>query len=216
MIATGVSYRKLNVEGCERYEGAGIYYSATTVEAQMCRNSIIVIVGGANSAGQAAIFLSEYAKKVLLLIRGDDLSKKMSQYLLRRIEQTRNIELLINSKISKMMGDEVLRSVEIRNNKTNQTQSVEAVAVFIFIGAIPHTNWLPAGIDKDDKGFIKTGLMVADSDSWFAGRQPFLLETSRPGVFAAGDVRLGSIKRVASAVGEGSMTVQFVHQVLSP
>jgi thioredoxin reductase (NADPH) len=186
------------------------------VEAQMCRNSIIVIVGGANSAGQAAIFLSEYAKKVLLLIRGDDLSKKISQYLLRRIEQTRNIELLINSKISKMMGDEVLRSVEIRNNKTNQTQSVEAVAVFIFIGAIPHTNWLPAGIDKDDKGFIKTGLMVADSDSWFAGRQPFLLETSRPGVFAAGDVRLGSIKRVASAVGEGSMTVQFVHQVLSP
>lgn len=215
LIATGVSYRKLDVEGCERFEGSGVYYSATTVEAQLCRDSVIVIVGGANSAGQAAVFLSEYAKKVLLLIRGDDLSNSMSQYLVRRLEQTHNIELLINSEISKMNGDDSLRSVEIRNNKTNQTQTEETAAVFIFIGAIPHTDWLPAQIDKDDKGFVKTGPQVADSDSWSAGRQPFLLETSRPGIFAAGDVRLGSIKRVASAVGEGSMTVQFVHQILS-
>ncbi len=215
LISTGVSYRKLNVEGCERFEDSGVYYSATTVEAQMCRDSQVVVVGGANSAGQAAVFLSEYAKKVLLLIRGDDLSKKMSQYLVRRVKQTHNIELLTNSEISKMKGDVSLRAVEIINNKTNQTQTVETAAVFIFIGAIPHTGWLPAEIDKDDKGFIKTGPQVASSDSWEAGRAPFLLETSRPGVFAAGDVRIGSIKRVASAVGEGSMTVQFVHQILS-
>lgn len=214
MIATGVSYRKPNIEGCERFEGSGVYYSATTVEAQMCRDSQVVVVGGANSAGQAAVFLSEYAKKVLLLIRGDDLSKKMSQYLVRRVTQTHNIELVTNTEISKMNGDDSLRSVEIKNNETNQTQTVETSAVFIFIGAIPHTDWLPAEIDKDDKGFIKTGPQVASSDSWETGRQPFLLETSRPGVFAAGDVRLGSTKRVASAVGEGSMTVQFVHQIL--
>lgn len=215
LIATGVSYRKLDVEGGDRFEGCGVYYSATNVEAQMCGDSQIIIVGGANSAGQAAVFLSEYAKKVLLLIRGDDLSKDMSQYLSRRIEQTDNIELLTNTELSKMEGDDVLRAVEIRNNKTNETKVVETPAVFIFIGAIPHTAWLPAQIDVDDKGFVKTGPQVADSEFWSAGRQPFLLETSRAGVFAAGDVRLGSIKRVASAVGEGSMTVQFVHQILS-
>jgi len=214
LIATGVYYRKLNVEGGEQFDGAGIYYSATNVEAQMCRNSTVVVVGGANSAGQAAIFLSEYAKKVLLLIRGDDLSQKMSQYLVRRLKQTDNIELLINSEISKMQGNDVLRSVEIRNNKTHQTKIVETSAVFIFIGAIPRTDWLPSQIEVDDKGFVKTGPQVADSKAWLAGRQPFLLETSRPGIFAAGDVRLGSMKRVASAVGEGSMAVQFVHQIL--
>ena len=214
LIATGVSYRKLDVEGGEQFEGAGIYYSATTMEAQMCRDSTVVVVGGANSAGQAAVFLSDSVKQVLLLIRGGDLSKSMSQYLLRRIEQTKNIELLTNSEITKIEGDDVLRSAEIRNNKTGETKTVETSAVFIFIGATPHTKWLPAEIDVDDKGFIKTGSQVAAS-TWSAGRQPFLLETSRPGVFAAGDVRLDSIKRVASAVGEGSMTVQFAHQILS-
>ena len=137
----------------------------------------------------------------------------MSQYLVRRLKQTDKIELLINSEISKMQGNDVLRSVEIRNNKTHQTKIVETSAVFIFIGAIPRTDWLPSQIEVDDKGFVKTGPQVA-SNAWFAGRQPFLLETSRPGIFAAGDVRLGSIKRVASAVGEGSMAVQFVHQIL--
>ena len=215
LISTGVYYRKLDVEGCDRFDGSGVYYSATAVEAQMCSNSTVIIVGGGNSAGQAAVFLSEYTKKVLLLIRGDDLSKKMSQYLLRRVEQTENIELLTNTEITKMDGDDVLRSVEITNNKSGEKKTVETAAVFIFIGAIPHTDWLPDEIETDEKGFVKTGLMVAESDSWKATRGPFLLETSRPSVFAAGDVRLDSIKRVASAVGEGSMTVQFVHNILS-
>lgn len=215
LIATGVSYRKLGIEGCEKFEGSGVYYSATKVEAQICRDSTIIIVGGGNSAGQAAIFLSEYAKKIVLLIRGDDLSKSMSQYLVGRLPQIDNIELLVNSEIDKMNGDDVLRTVEIKNSKTQQTKTLETSAVFIFIGATPHTDWLSSQIDVDERGFIKTGESIFQSDLWTALRKPFLLETSCPGVFAAGDVRSDSIKRVASAVGEGSMTVKFVHQILS-
>ena len=215
LIATGVEYRQLNIEGYEKFDSRGIYYSATTVEAQLCRKSQVVVVGGGNSAGQAAIFLSETASKVLLLIRGDDLTEKMSKYLVQRIEKKDNIELLIHTEINKMMGDNVLRSLELINNQTQQTQEVEAAAVFIFVGAKPHTQWLPDQIDLDEDGFIQTGTQVADSPNWLARRQPFLLETSRIGVFAAGDVRSDSIKRVASSVGEGSMTVKLVHQLLS-
>ena len=215
LIATGVEYRKLNIEGYEKFDNRGIYYSATTVEAQLCRKSQVVVVGGGNSAGQAAIFLSETASKVLLLIRGDDLTEKMSKYLVQRIEKKDNIELLTNTEINKMMGDNVLRSVELLNNQTQQTQTVDAAAVFIFVGAKPHTQWLPDQIDLDDSGFIKTGTQVVESPNWLARRQPFLLETSLIGVFAAGDVRSDSIKRVASSVGEGSMTVKLVHQLLS-
>ena len=215
LIATGVEYRKLNIEGYDRFEGQGIYYSATTVEAQLCRKSQVVVVGGGNSAGQAAIFLSETASKVLLLIRGDDLTKSMSKYLVQRIEKKDNIELLTHTEINKMMGDRVLESVELINNQTQQTTTVDAAAVFIFVGAKPYTDWLSAQIDLDPDGFIKTGTQVAESPNWIARRQPFLLETSRMGVFAAGDVRSDSIKRVASSVGEGSMTVKLVHQLLS-
>ncbi|PSO56562.1 MAG: thioredoxin reductase [Cyanobacteria bacterium QH_10_48_56] len=215
LIATGVYYRRLNVEGCAQFEGSGVYYSATAVEAQMCHNSQVVVVGGGNSAGQAAIFLSKFAQKVMILIRGDDLSTKMSQYLTQRIEQTHNIELLTRTEISRMNGDESLSSVEVTNHQTEQIRTVEATAVFIFIGAVPRTDWLPAQIEANEKGFVKTGSQLANPDSWAGGRQPYLLETSCPSVFAAGDVRLDSIKRVASAVGEGSMTVQFVHQLLS-
>ena len=215
LIATGVSYRKLSVEGCQKFEGSGVYYSATKVEAQMCHDSTVIIVGGGNSAGQAAIFLSEYAKQIVLLVRGDNLGKSMSQYLIGRIPQIDNIELLINTEINKMSGDDVLQAVEIKNNQTQQTRIIETSVVFIFIGATPHTNWLPTQIDIDDRGFIKTGSQALESDFWPIPRQPFLLETSCPGIFAAGDVRSDSIKRVASAVGEGSMTVKFVHQLSS-
>ena len=215
LIATGVSYRKLEIEGCEKFDGSGVYYSATKIEAQICRDSTVVIVGGGNSAGQAAIFLSEYAEQILLLVRGDNLNENMSQYLVKRLPQIDNIKLLVNTEIEEMDGDAILRTVEIRNNKTQQTQTVETSAVFIFIGATPRTNWLSAKIDVDRKGFIKTGTQIFQSKFWTALRQPFLLETSCPGVFAAGDVRSDSIKRVASAVGEGSMTVKFVHQLLS-
>lgn len=214
LIATGVDYRKLSAAGCARFDGSSIYYAATATEAQMCRNVQIMVVGGGNSAGQAAVFLSEYAKKVWLLIRDSDLRKGMSSYLVRRIEQTKNIELLTHTEIIKMIGDEQLSAVEIRNNKTHETRMLEVSAVFSFIGAIPRTGWLPAEIAVDDRGFIKTGPQVSGSASWTPGRQPYLLETSHPGVFAAGDVRLGSTKRVATAVGEGAMAVSFVHEYL--
>ena len=215
LIATGVNYRRLPVERCEEFEDSGVYYSATAVEAELCRDRTVAIVGAGNSAGQAAIFLSQYAKKVLLLIRGENLDKSMSAYLSDRIELNDEIEVLTHTEITKMMGDKCLEAVEITNNKTKESQEVEVAGVFIFIGATPCTGWLPDNIATDDKGFIKTGTQLTDEDKQFYNRQPFLLETSQPGIFAAGDVRFDSIKRVASAVGEGSMTVKFVHQVLS-
>ena len=214
LIATGADYRRLDVEGCELFEGKGVYYAATLAEGKMCRGAQVVLVGGGNSAGQAAAFLAQHASKVLLLIRGDDLYKNMSSYLVHRIEQTSNIELLTNTTIRRMSGDGHLGSVEIVNQKTGQDRTVETPAVFSFIGAVPRTDWLPPEIERDAKGFVRTGPELADSPSWTARRSPFLLETSHPGVFAAGDVRSGSVKRVASAVGEGSMVVQFVHEFL--
>jgi thioredoxin reductase (NADPH) len=214
LIASGAEYRRLGVEDCVRYEGTGVYYAATPNEAQLCRGAQVVLVGGGNSAGQAAVFLAAHARKVLLLIRGDDLYKTMSSYLARRIEQTANIELLRNTTIRRMRGDGHLTAVEIVNNKTGEQRTLETPAVFSFIGAVPRTDWLPPEIERDAKGFVQTGPALAQSPHWTARRQPFLLETSRPGVFAAGDVRSGSVKRVASAVGEGAMAVQFVHEYL--
>ena len=214
LIATGAEYRRLGVEGSDRFEGTGVYYAATLAEAQLCRGSQAVVVGGGNSAGQAAVFLSGYARHVLILIRGDDLYKNMSSYLARRIEQTTNIELVCNTTIRRMNGDTHLRSVDIVKSKTGEERTVETAGVFSFIGADPRTNWLPPEIERDAKGFVQTGTALAHSRYWTSGRQPFLLETSRPCVFAAGDVRSGSVKRVASAVGEGAMAVQFVHECL--
>lgn len=214
LIATGADYNRLGVEGCERFEGAGVYYAATPNEATLCSGCEVVVVGGGNSAGQAAVYLAGLARRVLLLIRGDDLRKNMSSYLVRRIEQNPVIELCCNTTVRRMNGDGHLGSVEIFDSKAGKARTVETPAVFSFIGATPRTGWLPKEIETDARGFVKTGPALAGSPSWTARRTPFLLETSRAGVFAAGDVRSGSAKRVASAVGEGSMAVQFVHEYL--
>jgi thioredoxin reductase (NADPH) len=174
----------------------------------------VVVVGGGNSAGQAAIFLAAQVRKVHLVIRGSDLRKDMSSYLVARIEQTSNIEVLLNTEVRRMIGQGHLSEVELVNNETGATRVIKTPALFSFIGAVPRTEWLPLEIERDPKEFVRTGLAVAQSPYWHARRQPFLLETSHPGVFAAGDVRSGSIKRVASAVGEGAMAVQFVHEYL--
>ncbi len=214
LIATGADYRLLQVEGCEKFEGRGVYYAATRIEAQTCMGAEVVVVGGGNSAGQAAVFLAGQVRKVYVLIRGDDLSKSMSSYLVHRIEQTPNIEVICNTEVRRMSGDGHLETVEIVNNKTGESRTLKTPALFSFIGATPRTDWLPAEIEKDAKGFVRTGPSVARSPYWNIPRDPFLLETSRRGVFAAGDVRSGSIKRVGSAVGEGAMAVQFVHEYM--
>ena len=180
----------------------------------MCRGADVALVGGGNSAGQAAVYLSQNARKVLLLIRGDDLCKSMSSYLAHRIVHTPNIELRRCTEVVRMNGDGHLSSIEILNKTTGERETLATPALFSFIGAFPRTGWLPPEIEKDEKDFVCTGIDVGDSPRWTLKRQPFLLETSRPGVFAAGDVRSGSVKRVASAVGEGAMAVQFVHEYL--
>jgi len=215
LVTTGADYRRLEAEGREQFEGAGVFYAATPIEANLCNQQQVVVVGGGNSAGQAAVFLSTLARRVILLLRGDDLYKNMSAYLARRLENTDNITILKNTQIIRMMGEQNLQALQVKNSKTGETQTIDTPAVFSFIGAVPRTDWLNGQLDCDTKGFIKTGMDLANSPRWTLGRQPFLLETCRPGVFAAGDVRFNSVKRVASAVGEGSMAVQFVHQYLA-
>src|SRR5262249_44903173 len=190
------------------------YYAATTNEADVCRDASVVVVGGGNSAGQAAVFLSAIARKVLLVIRGDSLYKDMSAYLAWRIEAASNIEVLLHSEVQRMSGDSHLRTVELVDRRTGTTRALDCPGVFSFIGAVPRSEWLPPEIERDEKAFVLTGPALAQSPRWDIARRPFLLETSRPGVFAAGDVRSGSVKRVASAVGEGSMAIQFVHEYL--
>jgi thioredoxin reductase (NADPH) len=214
LIATGASYRKLAVEGCDRFEGAGVYYAATFNEAEICRGQDVVVVGSGNSAGQAAIFLATQARKVYLVMRGDDLSKRMSSYLARRIEFTENIAVLQNSEVQEMNGHAHLDSVVIVNRQTGETRRLQTPAVFSFIGATPRTSWLDGDIQTDAHGFILTGPALPHLSTSGGRRDPFLLETSHPGVFAAGDVRAGSVKRVSAAVGEGAMAVQFVYEHL--
>lgn len=198
------------------FEGTGIYYAATGREAQFCLGSTVIVAGGGNSAGQAAMFLSEHAAKVLLVIRGDDLAKSMSSYLARRVETKENIEILAHTEIRRMMGNKALEAAELEDARTHQRRTIQTPAIFSMIGALPCTTWLPPEIECDEKGFIKTGHAVANALAWKGEkRSPGPLETSRPGIFAAGDVRSGSVKRCAAAVGEGGMAVAEVHAVLA-
>lgn len=216
LITTGADYGRLDAENRERFEGVGVYYAATALEGQICRNETVIVVGSGNSAGQAAMFLSDGAAKVLLVVRSDDITKKMSDYLARRVQAQPNIEILYRTEIRKMFGDQKLEQVELENTKTGERKVIKTPAVFSMIGAKPCTEWLPAEIARDDRGFIKTGTAVADSPAWRANKhQPTPMETSLPGIFAAGDVRSGSVKRCASAVGEGGMAVAGIHMSLA-
>ncbi len=211
LIATGADYRRLNAEGREQFENMGVYYAATAMEGQLCRNETVVIAGSGNSAGQAAMFLSDGAARVLLVVRGKSIANKMSDYLARRVQARENIEILYQTEIRKMFGGKKLEQIELENTQTGERRMVQTPAVFSMIGAKPCTEWLPPEIVRDDKGFIKTGTSVAGAPAWHANKhQPSPLETSLPGIFAAGDVRSGSVKRCAAAVGEGGMAVAGV------
>ncbi len=215
LIATGADYRRLDVPGRDRFEGLGVYYEATPTELGECRDVEVVLVGAGNSAGQAAVFLSEHLPHVLLIVRGDDLRADMSSYLAERIEGCDNIEVLAHTEIREMQGGDRLERIVVANTQTGAQRTIETPALFTFIGAVPRTEWLPRGIETDREGYIRTGRAAGDSPNWDRTRSPFLLETSWAGVFAAGDVRLASVKRVASAVGEGAMAVKFVHEYLA-
>lgn len=218
VIATGAMYRKLPLKDSSRFEGAGVYHSATFVEAQLCGGEEVIVVGGGNSAGQAAVFLAERAKRVHILVRSAGLVESMSRYLIRRIEETPAIALLPYTEIVGLDGGGHLESVLWRNSQTGQTEEHRICHVFVMTGAEPNTRWLDGCVALDSKGFVKTGSDLLRQDlidaGWPLARPPYFLETSLPGVFAVGDVRSGSIKRVASAVGEGSIATSFVHQVL--
>ena len=218
VIATGAEYRRPPLKNLSRFEGAGVYYGATFVEAQLCSGEEVIVVGGGNSAGQAAVFLAETTKRVHMLVRSGGLAETMSRYLIRRIEETPNIELRLHTEVVELDGGDHLQSVRWRNNQTGQIEENNISHVFVMTGAAPNTPWLDGCVTLDTKGFIKTGTDLSAEElsaaRWPLPRPPYLLETSLPGVFAVGDVRGGNIKRVASAVGEGSIAISFVHQVL--
>jgi thioredoxin reductase (NADPH) len=219
VIATGMTYREHEAEGVSRHIGAGVYYGAATTEAQACRNAMVVIVGGGNSAGQSAMHLSRHAKQVQIVIRGDSLTKSMSAYLIDQIAATPNVQVLPRTVLSRVEGDGRVERVVLRSVDTGNCFEEPADAVFILIGTRPHTDWLPSAVLRNPKGFVLTGRDAGADEafgrSWKQARQPLLLETSVPGVFAAGDVRAGAMNRVAAAVGEGSMVVRLVHEYLA-
>ena len=218
LIATGAQYRKLPLKNLSQFEGAGVYYGATFVERQLCGGEEIIVVGGGNSAGQAAVFLAQTTKRVHVLVRSAGLAASMSRYLIRRIEESPNVIVQPHTEIVALEGNHHLESVRWRNSQTGRTEENKIRHVFVMTGADPNTGWLNGCIVLDAKGFINTGPDLSSENlsaaGWSLKRQPYLLETSLPGVFAAGDVRGGSIKRVASAVGEGSTAISFVHKVI--
>jgi thioredoxin reductase (NADPH) len=215
VLATGASYRRLGVESLEALHGAGVFYGAAASEAPLVAGEEVYIVGGANSAGQAAVHLAAYAKRVTLVVRAATLEAGMSHYLVRQVGETENIEVRTGTEVVDGGGDGWLDHLVLRNRASGDEETVDAYALFLMIGAQPHTEWLPATIERDPAGFVVTGSELSDDALRALGRRPLPLETSIPGVLAAGDVRHGSVKRVASAVGEGSIAIQFVHRLLA-
>ena len=218
LLSTGVYWRRLDLPGCDRLTGRGIYYGAAKTEALACQDEEIYVVGGANSAGQAAMYFAKYAAKVTMLVRGESLTKSMSQYLIDQIDATDNIEVLNHTEVAEVHGENNLEGLTLLKNKTGETEKVATKSLFIFIGAKPETEWLNGTVAKDSRGFIYAGADLKKSEEfkgWNRDRDPFLLETSTPGIFVAGDVRHNSVKRVASGVGEGSIAIMFVHRYLA-
>ena len=215
ILALGVSWRRLNVPGVEQFAGSGIYYGAAKTEAPACKGEEVYVVGGANSAGQAAMYFSKFAKKVSMLVRGESLVKSMSQYLIDQINSTENIEVMPFHSVVEVQGESRLEKILVADSQSGETKTFDTNYLFIFIGATPSTDWLGDTVDRDERGFICTGPDISDRLPWPLERDRFLLETNVPGVFAVGDVRHGSVKRVASGVGEGSICVQFVHRHLA-
>jgi thioredoxin reductase (NADPH) len=219
LIATGVSYRQLKLPGIQQLTGAGVYYGAAITEALSCRDRDVYVVGGGNSAGQAAMYLSRYASRVTILVRGFSVADSMSRYLIDQIGETENIDIKECTEVIGMHGEGHLEALTLLDNQRGGRRTVPASALFIFIGAVPHTDWLGGVVERDEYGFILSGPDLTRGGrrprGWRLDREPYWLETSQPGVFVAGDVRHASVKRVASAVGEGSMAVQFIHQHLS-
>jgi thioredoxin reductase (NADPH) len=219
LIATGVQWRRLEVPGMDRLQGAGVYYGGGSQEAISCKGETVYVVGGANSAGQAAMNFAQYAEKVVMLVRGDSLSATMSRYLIDQIEKTPNIQLWTHAEVVEVHGETHLEEISVQCSDTNTVERVPATAMFIYIGALPETGWLDDTVLRDERGFVLAGPdMMKDGKrppQWSLDRPPFLLESSLPGVFVVGDVRYGSIKRVASAVGEGAIAVQFIHRYMA-
>jgi len=222
LLATGVEWRRLDVPGIDRLVGAGIYYGGTLAEAFFCRSEDIYIVGGANSAGQAAVYFSRYASTVTMLVRGESLDKEMSRYLIDQIYNTKNIRVRLRTTVVKVHGEDRLEAITILDALKGNDETLPTTALFIFIGALPHTDWLGDLVERDDHGFILTGPNLPQAEGngsgprkWKLDRNTFVLESSQPGIFAAGDVRHGSVKRVAAAVGEGATAVQNIHQYLA-
>jgi thioredoxin reductase (NADPH) len=219
MIATGVQWRKLEAPGIDHLQGAGVYYGGGATEALSCKGEKVYVVGGANSAGQAAMNFAKYAERVVMLVRGDSLASTMSQYLIDQIKETPNIQIWAHASVAEAHGDTHLEEISVLCTDTSKVERVPASSMFIFIGALPRTDWLGGLIERDERGFILTGADLVKAGEhpkgWALDRDPFLLETNVPGIFAVGDVRHGSVKRVASGVGEGSVAVQFIHQYLS-
>lgn len=218
LIATGVAYRKLEIEGIEKFTGAGVYYGSASVEAHACRDADIYMVGGGNSACQAALYISNFARSVNMLIRSDKLKQVAANYLVENVSKVPNIHVLANTEVISVMGDKTLEQITLKNAKTGEEKTVPAKALFIYIGAQPGTAWLSDLLLMDEKGFIKTGTELMKEKNfhtfWKMDREPYLPETSLPGVFAAGDVRAGALTGISSAVGEGSMAIRFVRKYL--